>query len=323
MVSTHDRPERIATCLPSLLALHYPRYEVIIVDNAPSTTATAELIQQTYRDVARVRYIREDRPGLSWGRNCGMMAASGEILAITDDDVVVDPYWLVELVRAFSLAEDVACVTGLVLPLELETPAQFWFEERGGGFSKGFTRRIFDMEGRHVHLYKAGLFGSGACMAFTAAFLRSAGGFDPALGAGTPARSAEETATFFQVITQGHKLVYQPAALLYHPSYRDYVSLRKQVYGYGVGLTAYLTKSLLDNPRLLVDFVTKVPYGLFSSLSSRSSKNSKKSAHFPKELTRLERKGMLYGPFAYLQSRWALRKARKAFAPVETYPTLP
>ncbi|MFL5654292.1 MAG: hypothetical protein ACJ8CB_08960, partial [Ktedonobacteraceae bacterium] len=83
------------------------------------------------------------------------------------------------------------------------------------------------------------------------------------------------------------------------------------------------TKSLLDNPRLLVDFVTKVPYGLFFSLSSRSSKNSKKSAYYPKELIRLERKGMLYGPFAYLQSRWALRKARKAFAPVETYPTLP
>ncbi len=324
IVSTHDRPERIPACLRSLLALQYPRYEVIIVDNTPSTTATAELIQQTYRDVPQVRYIREDRPGLGWGHNCGMMAASGEILAITDDDVVVDPYWLVELVRAFSLAEDVACVTGLVLPLELETSAQFWFEEYGG-FSMGFTRSIFDMKENHprtpLHPYAVGRFGTGASMAFTAAFLHSIGGFDPALGPGTLAQNGEDLAIFFQVVSQGHKLLYQPAALVYHLHRRDYASLRKQISTYGVGLTAYLTKSLLDNPRLLVDFVTKVPHGLFFSLSSRSSKNSQKSTHFPKELIRLERKGMLYGPFAYLQSRRALRHVRKAFAPAETYPT--
>jgi len=326
IVSTHDRPERIATCLRSLVALEYPRYEIIIVDNAPSTTATAELIQRTYRDVPQVRYIREDRPSPSHARNCGMMAASGEILAFVDDDVILDTHWLTELVRAFSLAEDVACVTGLVLPMELETPAQFWFEEYGG-FSKGYTRRIFDMKENRseapLHPYTAGRFGTGASMAFTAAFLRSVGGFDPALGAGTPAQNGEDIAVFFQVITQGYKLVYQPAALVYHLHRRHYRELCKQIYTYGVGLTAYLTKSLLDNPRLLVDFVIKVPYGLFFSLSSRSSKNSKKSIHYPKELIRLERKGMLYGTFAYLQSRWALRKARETFVPIETYPTLP
>src|SRR5205814_5533882 len=74
IVPTRDRPERIATCLRSLLALQYPRYEVIIVDNAPATTATAELIQQTYQEVPQVRYLREDRPGPSAARNCGIMA---------------------------------------------------------------------------------------------------------------------------------------------------------------------------------------------------------------------------------------------------------
>jgi len=253
------------------------------------------------------------------------MAASGEILAFVDDDVVVDAHWLTELVRSFSLAEDVACVTALVLPLELETPAQFWFEEYGA-FSRGFTRRIFDMKENHpktpLYPYTAGGFGTGASMGCTAAFLHSVGGFDPALGAGTPAQNAEDIAIFFQVVSQGYKLVYQPAALAYHLHRRTYRELCKQISTYGVGLTAYLTKSLLDNPRLLVDFITKVPYGLFFSLSSRSSKNSKKSAHFPKELTRLERKGMLYGPFAYLQSRWLLRKARKALAPAGMYPPL-
>jgi cellulose synthase/poly-beta-1,6-N-acetylglucosamine synthase-like glycosyltransferase len=194
IVTTHDRPERIQPCLHSLLALHYSQYEVIVVDNAPSTSATADFIQQTYGDVSRIRYLREDRPGASWGRNCGAMAARGGILAFVDDDVVVDRYWLVELVRAFGVADDVACVTGLGLPLELETASQFWFEEHGA-FNNGFTRRIFDMQENHpktpLHPYAVGRFGAGATMAFKAAFLHDVGGFDPALGAGSPARGGK------------------------------------------------------------------------------------------------------------------------------------
>ncbi len=315
IVPTRDRPEQVGRCLRSLLALHYPRYEIIVVDNAPSSSATADLIQQTYRAVPQVRYIREDRPGSSWARNRGMMAARGEILAFADDDVIIDCYWLVELVRAFSRADRVACVTGLVLPVELETPPQFWIEEYGG-FSKGFTRRIFDMAENHpktpLYPYTAGRLGTGASMAFTAAFLRSVGGFDPALGPGSTAQGGEDLTLFFQAVTRGYKLVYQPAALVYHPHRRDYPGLQKQIYSYGVGLAAYLTRCMLDTPRLLLDLVTKLPYGLFFMLSARSPKNSQKSQNYPKELTMLERKGMLYGPFAYVWSRWAVRNARKA-----------
>src|SRR5262249_1074961 len=132
IVPTRNRPEQVRRHLRSLLALHYPHYEIIVVDNAPSSAATADLIQQTYGNVPQGRYVREDRPGSSWARNRGLVAARGEILAFADDDVVIDRYWLVELVRAFGRADGVACVTGLVLPLELETPPQFWIEEYGG-----------------------------------------------------------------------------------------------------------------------------------------------------------------------------------------------
>src|SRR5260370_22277664 len=153
IVPTRDRPEQVRRCLQSLLALYYPQYEIIVVDNAPSSCATADLIQQTYGNVPQVHYEREDRPGSSWARNRGMMAARGEILAFADDDVIIDRYWLVELVRAFGRAGEVACVTGLVLPVELETSPQLWFEEKlragwveGNDGSGGrFTRHIFAM----------------------------------------------------------------------------------------------------------------------------------------------------------------------------------
>ncbi len=334
IVPTHDRPERIQACLRSLLALHYPQYEIIVVDNAPSTNATADFIQQTYRDVPRVRYLREDRPGVSWARNCGMMAARGEILAFIDDDVVVDCYWLVELVRGFSMASDVVCVTGYILPLELETPAQFWYEEHcgscwfqeDGGSCWSLTRHIFDLAEYHpktpLYPYRAG-FGGGANVAFTAAFLRSVGGFDPALGGNGPARCGQDIAAFFQAIIRGHKLVCEPAAVGYHPHYREYNRLRKQIYNYGVGLTAYLTKSLLENPRLLFDFIPKVLSAPSFILRAVASKDGKRLTHYPKELVIVKLKGMLYRPIAYLQSRRMVRNMRKAFAPVETHIMLP
>ena len=320
VVATHDRPESLAACLGSLLSLDYPNYEIIVVDSAPNTSATADLIRQMYGGSAQVRYVREDRPGLAVAHNRGLLEVKAPIVAFTDDDVVVDTHWLTELVRGFNAAEKVACVTGTILPAELQTPAQAWIEQYGG-FNKGFTRRIFDLSENRpkspLYPYAAGTFGSGANMAFKTSFLRDIGGFDPALGAGSAALGGDDLAAFFQVITGGYTLVYEPGAIVHHWHRRDYAGLCKQAYGYGVGLTAYLMKSLLDRPGILLDFAVRIPYGLIYALSPRSPKNMKKLADYPRELTNIERKGMLYGPLAYLRSRWQSRKIKQQLGPLE------
>lgn len=317
VVPTHGRPEQLAICLSSLISLQYPHYEIVVVDNAPSTNATAELIRDLSKDAPFIRYVCENNPGRSWARNRGIATARGEILAFTDDDVLVDPYWLVELVRGFGFAENVACVTGLVLPMELDTPAQFLFEEYGG-FNKGYTRRIFEPFNKgnrypDIPLYPfvPGRFGTGASMAFTSDFLRKVGGFDPALGGSGRSINGQDIALFLQVILDGYTLVYQPRALLHHLHRRKYIDLCKQIYHYGISLTGLLTKVIIENPSLLFSIIAKVPYGLFFILSSQSSKNSKRSEHYPKELVILERKGMLYGPLAYILSQWEVRELPK------------
>lgn len=116
IVSTHERVEQLAACLDSLLSLEYPRYEIIVVDNAPRTTATFDLVQKLSQNRSCLRYAREDLAGLSWARNKGIELAGGKILAFTDDDVVVDAHWLTYLAKGFRLSPQVACVTGLVFP---------------------------------------------------------------------------------------------------------------------------------------------------------------------------------------------------------------
>ena len=63
VIATRDRPGPLARCLASVARLDHPAFEVIVVDNAPATTATRDLVA---REHPEVRYVREDRPG--WPR---------------------------------------------------------------------------------------------------------------------------------------------------------------------------------------------------------------------------------------------------------------
>jgi O-antigen biosynthesis protein len=311
VVATRDRPESVSRCLTSLLELDYPSFEVVLVDNAPATSATRRLVAEQFGGNAKVKYVREDQPGLAAAHNRGISEARGSVIAFTDDDVTVDRHWLMELARSIERGDDIGCVTGMILPAELETPAQVWAEDYWR-YCKGFTERRFNLDngGRRTPLYPytAGVFGSGANMAFRSEVLQGIGGFDPATGVGTPARGGDDLSAFFRVVTTGYTLVYSPTAVVKHWNARDYEFLRRQAYGYGVGLAAYLTKTVIDEPRRLPALSVRAPRGIAYALSRRSPKNESRSQDYPAELKWLERKGMLFGPVAYLRSR---RRARR------------
>jgi glycosyltransferase involved in cell wall biosynthesis len=312
VVPTCNRPDRLTRCLRSILACTYRPFEVIVVDNGSIGSETRDVVSRL--QVERVRYVREERPGRSWARNRGLAEARGDIVAYADDDVVVDRYWLDAIVDAFSAADRVGCVTGLIMPFELETQAQLWLDQYGG-FDKGYTRRVFDLRENRpsspLYPYTAGTFGSGASMAFHANVLRGLGGFDVALGSGSPGCGGEELLAFFQVIDRGHTLVYEPAAIVRHPHHREYERVRRQVYSYGEGLSAYLTACVVDDPRRLFVFVAKAVTGIQYLLSPRSPKNRRKPVDYPPQLSRAELRGFLVGPLAYARGRVAARHIRR------------
>lgn len=314
VIATRERPDTLAECLSSVLASDYSDFDVIVVDNAPSSTATRELVETRYRD-APVRYVREDIPGLATAHNRGLADVTARVVAFTDDDVIVDSSWLSHVAAAFATRGDVGCVTGMILPYELETPAQGWLEQYGG-YSKGFRRMIFDVENNKsatvLYPYAAGTFGSGANMSFRTATLRELGGFDPAMGAGAPAPGGDDLAAFFDVIAAGYAIVYEPSALVWHRHRRGYRALQNQAFTYGVGLTAYLTKIVIDRPSRARTLLARLAPGLAHGLSPSSPKNLGKRADYPAELTWRERYGMLVGPFAYARGRWQRRRLYRA-----------
>jgi glycosyltransferase involved in cell wall biosynthesis len=304
VVATRDRPDSLGTCLRSLVKLDYPDYEIVVVDNAPNGDETRQLV--TGQEFAgRVTYLREDRRGLAAAHNRGLADVAGEIVAFTDDDVIADRLWLLELVRGFRLAQGVACVTGLIVPAELETEAQI-VAERLWGFNKGFAARVFDGTthgGDPLYPYAAGKFGSGANMAFDTAELRARGGFDPRIGIGTPARGGDDLSAFFTVIASGRRLVYNPGAVVRHHHHAEYGALKRQAFNYGVGLTAYLTKTVVDEPGRLLKLARLGHMGFRRALDPRPGAVSREERDWPSNLARLERLGMIQGPGAYLWSR--------------------
>lgn len=248
-VCTRDRSAELAGCLEALAALRYPALDLLVVDNAPTSDVTERLV----RNYPLVRYCREPRPGLDWARNRAVREARGEIVAFTDDDVRVDPGWAGALAAVFAAHPEVAAVTGLVAPHELETEAQALFESYGG-FGRGYLRRWFHAPpakgaGPHISHHGAGQFGTGANMAFRRSLFDRIGLFDPALDVGTATNGGGDLEMFFRLLQSGHTLVYEPRALVYHRHRADYARLRRQIADNGVGFYSFLVRTAVAYPQ--------------------------------------------------------------------------
>ncbi|MFB7243778.1 glycosyltransferase [Streptomyces populi] len=305
VVATRDRPEKLRHCLRSLLRSKYPEFEIVVVDNAPADGATEALVREDF--AGRVRYVREPVAGLARAHNVGLARARGSVVAFTDDDTLVDPGWLSALAEPFARDPRIGCVTGLIVPAELETPAQNALE-RQGGFAKGYASRTWSLSDPPtdpLFPFTAGRFGSGANMAFRTDALRALGGFDTATGAGTPGKGGDDLLAFFEILTAGHTLVYQPSAIVWHCHRRTMDAVAAQVFGYGAGLGAYLTGALLRNPRRMPALLRRLPRGIRYSMTRSRARGADPEAGWSRHLALLEVRGMVYGPCGYLRGRLA------------------
>jgi O-antigen biosynthesis protein len=325
IVPTCRRPDDLARCVDSILATGYPQLEVVVVDNAPDAGDTAALVAHRYAGDRRVRYVAEPVPGASRARNRGVRHARGEIIAFADDDVVVDRYWIRALAVALETHPDVQCVTGLVLPVALDTEVQLRFE-RYGGFNRGYQPRLFDLTvhrgDTRLYPYTAGAFGGLGNAAFRRSALRCPDAFDVTLGPGGPAFGAEDMDAFVALLRSGGRLLYEPAALVRHRHREHDGDLRWQVFTYGAGFTAALVHWSLRERSVAVELMRRVPgvLPIAFGMRRRSDAADQPGADSGlRMLKRLEMMGFLYGPVAYARAvlwrRRLLRAGRAGMSP--------
>ncbi|RJO73426.1 glycosyltransferase family 2 protein [Nocardia panacis] len=312
-ICTRDRPEMLRVALDSVLAIDYPDLRVIVVDNAAATEATRAHLAE--RADPRVRLVVERRPGLSRARNAAILAAETEIVAFTDDDVLVDRHWITALVAGFERGTKVRCVCGIVPSGEISTPAQAYFDRRVG-WARALAPRVFGLDRRPADQplfpFQVGRFGTGANFAIQRSIVLKLGGFDERLGAGSPTQGGEDLDMFFRVLLDNGHLAYQPAAIVWHRHRADNAALLTQAHGYGLGLGAWLT-TLALHPRTLglaLGAGLRGPrrlFGLARAMARSCDPDDDLKALLPNNIRSTELRAIARGPFAY---RSAAREGR-------------
>lgn len=284
VVCTRERTEDLARCLRSLRQLELKPLEIVVVDRCPSDETTARLV----KFYPEVRYVREPRPGAGIARNRGIAAARGEIVAFTDDGAVVDPGWLGALVRGLD-DPLTAIVTGITMPVVLETPAQMWLEQTHG-FARGFCRRELDQT--TISPLAAGQVGASVNMAMRRELVAEIGQLD----------SGEDHELYYRALSRGHRVAYDPTALVWHRHRESWRELKETLHGYGLSVFAWWTRALLiEREWTLLRFapewfVRHHIRQLYCSLTRRPGR-------VPLSLAWAEFRGALLGPLAYLARR--------------------
>lgn len=311
VVCTRDRPELLEGCLSALARQDHPSYEVLVVDNASQGSETRRLAETW-----KTRYAREDRPGLDWARNRGLAESLSPFVAFTDDDARPEPGWLSALMRGFG-SPDVQAVTGLVLPAELETPAQVLFEDVYGGMGKGFRVRVH-AQPHDRPVYRPEWVGVGCNMAFRREAALAAGGFDPALDVGTPTGGGGDLDVFQRLLESRAVIVYRPDAVVRHLHRRDLPRLERQLFdngrAYGAMLMAAHMRASHRNRRRV-----RMQYARWLARwhALRFARRAVGRERLPARLIAAETLGASIGPVLYLRSRQKTRRLARRTSPVD------
>lgn len=231
IVSTRDRPDDLARCLPTILENDYPNFELIVVDQ--STTEASERLVAAIDD-PRLRYHRQRAAGKARGLNLALEHATGEIIALTDDDCTAPSDWLRRVVDVLEEEPDAGVLFGTLAAAAHDASEEFipTFEPRA-------RRRL---AGTVARAPGAGLGGN---MAVRRSVFERVGGFDECLGPGGRFRASVDWDVAYRALRAGFVVVQDPEDRVWHWGARPYKDgsaqrlVRNYFYGIGAGLTKY------------------------------------------------------------------------------------
>ena len=227
VIPTKNRPRDLQATIESLLAQTRPPNEIIVVDQSSAKSFTTPI-------TIPLRYIHDPRiGGLAEAKNAAMKTAQGDIWVFLDDDVILEPQFLEELLAAYS--PDVAGVSGIITNYKKPRLGRLlWDMAFMRGAFKDVRQRIYWKAGRLANSkpIRVRQFGGGL-MSFRASSIKGLR-FD----ANSKGASPGEDLDFCAQIPGDRILVIAPKARLVHnktPQARAFVhwlSLHAQVYYY-------------------------------------------------------------------------------------------
>ena len=239
VICTRNRPDTIGQALESVAQCDFPEFDIHIMDQS-TDTLTRDVVQglaQRFEAKLKIHYHHLDKAGLSRAYNAGIAATSGDIVACTDDDVVVPKDWLTHVAGAFERDPSAGLLYGQVLvPKSLEQAVV-----------EGIVVPSLHID-RLQRLAKDGepfkVFGMGANMALRRSALGKIGGFDEALGGGGPLRSSQDFDFAYRTFLSGAAVLLAPEVKVDHYGTRTAEQWPATLKAYGIGDGAFYSKHI-------------------------------------------------------------------------------
>ncbi|HEX2117177.1 MAG TPA: glycosyltransferase [Alphaproteobacteria bacterium] len=209
IICTYNRVQSLRQTLRSLRSLDVDGVEgeIIVVDNNSHDETRRAIEEFLPLSPLPARYLFEPRQGLSHARNAGIEVATGDIIVFSDDDVLVDPFWLREIAAAFA-QEDPAALGGKILP-KWQAPPPRWLGPALHGFLALLDHGDKPMELREPLLW-------GANLAVRRDVFRTFR-FHVGLGrTGDKLYIGEDSDLLQRLIERGERVMYWPRAVVHH-----------------------------------------------------------------------------------------------------------
>jgi len=252
IIATMNREKELGQCLDSVVRQTLLPKEIVIVDDG---NLNKEDISKVILEPIEFKYHKKNEPSLSKSRNIGAKLAQSQLLLFLDDDVVLEPNYIEEIVKVFEAdkAGQIGGVSGIIIN-KRPKPSYFKIWERMFclGFGKpgvilpwGFFTRINNLKDvTRVDWIPGGL----SC--FRKKVFDNFQLYDfKEFGHGGRHGSAD--IEFSLQINKKYKLVVTPFAKLYHyksesTKMSSYRMSFKQTFNQGVIFEKYSKKNLIN-----------------------------------------------------------------------------
>jgi glycosyltransferase involved in cell wall biosynthesis len=235
VVCTRDRPEHLASCLPSLAAAvaAAPGSALVVVEQG-RTGSAGELVA---RLAVPATVVEDAGRGVSRARNLGWRAATSALVAFTDDDCVVPVTWLADHQRALAVDASLVAACGAVVGLP----------RHGGRPSERFDPIVAPQ--RHRRGALPWDIGHGSNLAARVVALEAVGGFDERLGPGGGGVEAGEDADLLVRLLEVGDVLSGIGDAVAHDEWRDGSEVAASLRAYERGAGAWIGAQARRHPR--------------------------------------------------------------------------
>lgn len=287
VIPTYNREKLLEKTLQSLDNAQIPldfEVEIIVVNNncTDDSEETVEKFKKRMKN-AVLTSIFETKQGRSAAVNAGIQLASGELIAMIDDDIQISPDWFVEVEKIFrNRWEEIDFVGGKVLPIWEVEPPNWVTQIKDVGIcwrDYGENEWNYSTETPIV---------TGGHAVFKTEIFREIGLYSEELGVKKKNLiSCEDDVMFDKLLTAGKRGIYSPTLIVRHfvPSHRLTKNYFRQ-WHFGAGISwslvdeyhkPYAGTKYLQVPRPLIGDAVKGLWGKFKAFFSRNEIESLKS----------------------------------------------